>query len=372
VSILAGGTENLQVQAVDTDNQSLTLSASNLPSFVTFTDNQNGIGTLAIAPQASDAGTYSITITANDGELSGSGTITLTVTGTELLPSGTTWQLVGDNGDAQQDETLPADTLSGMGSAQVTFDLHGATFGTADDEASIVFVQNGQWFCANVIVNGAQNGYDGSQTLTIPLNQFHQFGTSTPLDTTQAVSNLHTRFWNSGAFTVDITSIVLLPQTTQSPPPPPPPFAVYDNTTGGLASNWGDWSWCADNNLADASSVYAGSYDLSWTVTCQWGGLSLHLPSGFDTTGYTSLTFALEASQSGQRVQVSFYDSDGNTGEPVQLDNYGGTPVAGQYTLYTIPLSDFQSTTTITGILIQDISGNDTEPPMYVGTIEFQ
>jgi hypothetical protein len=71
-------------------------------------------------------------------------------------------------------------------------------------------------------------------------------------------------------------------------------------------------------------------------------------------------------------VQVSLYDDAGNTGNPVQLDNYGGTPVAGQYTTYTIPISAFHSTGTVTGILIQDISGNDTEPPMYVDTMKFQ
>jgi hypothetical protein len=79
VSIIAGDTVGLQVQTVDADNQSLTLAASDLPSFVTFTDNHNGIGTLAIAPQEANEGTYSITVSASDGTLTGSGTISLTV-----------------------------------------------------------------------------------------------------------------------------------------------------------------------------------------------------------------------------------------------------------------------------------------------------
>lgn len=170
---------------------------------------------------------------------------------------------------------------------------------------------------------------------------------------------------------------VQMTSTSGSTPTPTPtptatpsgtqPYAVYDEA---LAPGWGDWSWCSNNNLADTTHPNTGSYNISWAVTCAYGGLALHLPSGFNTTGYTSLTFTLRASQPGQRVQISLYDSGGNTGSPVQLDSYGGTPVAGGYTVYTIPLSVFQSTTTITGILIQDITSNATEPPMYVDTIE--
>ena len=93
---------------------------------------------------------------------------------------------------------------------QVTFDLHGNSFGNGDDEASIVFVQNNDWRAANVIVNGGKNGMNGSQTITIPLSAFHKVGDSTTvLDPTQPVTNLHARFWNAGAFTVDITSIMV-------------------------------------------------------------------------------------------------------------------------------------------------------------------
>jgi hypothetical protein len=385
IDVVAGSTEDIQVQAVDADNQSLTMSASNVPGFASFSDNGNGIGIISVQPSTNDAGTYTINVTASDGALTGSGTITLTVpsttpSGTELLSS--SWALVGNNGATEQDEPIASDTVQGMQSVQVTFNLHGTSFGNGDDEASIVFVQDGDWRAANVIINGGQNGLDGSQSLTIPLSAFHKVGdSSTVLDPTQPVSNLHARFWNTSSFTVDITSILVEQTTTSATPTPTPtstptptpsgvqPFTVYDE---GLAANWGDWSWCSDNDLADTAHPNTGSYDISWTVTCAYGGLALHLPSGFDTTGYTSLTFALGASEPGQTVQISLYDSSGNTGIPVQLDSYGSTPAAEQYTTYTIPISAFQSTGTITGILIQDITGNSTEPPMYVDTIVFQ
>lgn len=130
--------------------------------------------------------------------------------GTEIL--GTIWTLIGNNGAAEKDKTLAANTLNGKTQAQITFNLHGATFGGGDDEASIVFVQNGDWRAANVTKFGAQNGLNGSQTVTIPLTSFHKVGNSAILlDPNQPVSNLHARFWKSSSFTVDITSVRLLP-----------------------------------------------------------------------------------------------------------------------------------------------------------------
>ncbi|HZE86742.1 MAG TPA: PA14 domain-containing protein [Methylomirabilota bacterium] len=129
--------------------------------------------------------------------------------GTEIL--GTTWTLTGNNGSAEADKGIASSALSGMNSVQITFNLHGTSFGSGDDEASVVFIQNNDWRAANVIVNGGQNGLNGSQTVTIPISSFHKVGdASVVLDPNQAVSNLHARFWNSGLFSVDITSVKLI------------------------------------------------------------------------------------------------------------------------------------------------------------------
>ncbi len=125
---------------------------------------------------------------------------------TELL--GTTWTLTGNNGSDEKFKGIPADSLVGKQFVKVTFDLHGSSFGGGDDEASIVFVQNGDWRAANLIVSGAQNGLNGLQTITIPISSFHKVGNgSIVLDPNQAVSNLHARFWHSSTFSVDITSV---------------------------------------------------------------------------------------------------------------------------------------------------------------------
>ncbi len=151
--------------------------------------------------------------------------------------------------------------------------------------------------------------------------------------------------------------------------PPPAPYTVFDE---GLAANWQDWSWCSSNNFTDTSHPNTGSKDISWTETCQWGGLSLDQPGGFAINAYSTLTFALQASQANDNIQVTCFDSAGNDSSFIHLANYGGNPVVGQYTTYTIPLAAFQTTTTITGIVIQDLTGDTSDPPMYVDSIKFQ
>jgi hypothetical protein len=85
--------------------------------------------------------------------------------------------------------------------------LHGARFGRGDDEASVIFIQGNEWYVINLTVYG-QNQFNGSQTVTVPLTDFHRVGNgSLRLDTTRPVSNLHARFWNSGSFTVEVGSV---------------------------------------------------------------------------------------------------------------------------------------------------------------------
>lgn len=59
--------QNVNVSATDGAGDAITLSASNLPAFATFTDNGNGTGVVHLAPTASHVGTHSgVTITATD------------------------------------------------------------------------------------------------------------------------------------------------------------------------------------------------------------------------------------------------------------------------------------------------------------------
>ncbi len=86
LSIDGGTTQAIQINALDNEQDSLTLTANNLPSFATFTDNLDGTGTLTLAPSSSTGGQFTINLTANDGELNGTSLIAVTVTPTADPP----------------------------------------------------------------------------------------------------------------------------------------------------------------------------------------------------------------------------------------------------------------------------------------------
>ena len=83
-TVLAGNSQTLSVSATDPDGPAsgITLSASGLPAFATFTNQGNGQGLFSFAPPVGTTGTYTITLTAVDAgtpQGSSSKTISLTV-----------------------------------------------------------------------------------------------------------------------------------------------------------------------------------------------------------------------------------------------------------------------------------------------------
>ena len=83
----------------------------------------------------------------------------------------------------------------------VLCNLHGLQ-ALGGDASAIIFDQNGWKYIS--LSNYGQNGKDGQQTVDIPLSAFTGLDLTKPLDGT-----VHTRFWYSSSFTVDITSIVV-------------------------------------------------------------------------------------------------------------------------------------------------------------------
>ncbi|MCK5781959.1 MAG: discoidin domain-containing protein [Flavobacteriales bacterium] len=71
---------NVNISASDVDGDILTISASNLPNFATFTDNGDGTAVVALAPQSGDASTYTSTISVSDGIEVVSETISIEIT----------------------------------------------------------------------------------------------------------------------------------------------------------------------------------------------------------------------------------------------------------------------------------------------------
>ncbi|MCP4129068.1 MAG: PKD domain-containing protein, partial [Gammaproteobacteria bacterium] len=86
VTIFEGETGTISISASDPDNDTLILTAANLPGFAQFADNANGTGTVSLAPGYNDAGAYIFSLTVTDGELSHTIDVNLGVSNTNRAP----------------------------------------------------------------------------------------------------------------------------------------------------------------------------------------------------------------------------------------------------------------------------------------------
>jgi len=124
----------------------------------------------------------------------------VTAADTELVSS--PWHLTGSNGDAQA-YGPSVGNIANKASLRITYDLHGTCFGGGTASA-LIFDQNGWKYVP--LSNYGQNCLNGSQTVTIPLSAWVSAG----LNLSQNVGTFHVRFWHGSAFTVDITSAILV------------------------------------------------------------------------------------------------------------------------------------------------------------------
>lgn len=86
------------VTATDADGDHVTLTASNVPSGATFTDNGNNTGTFTWTPNSTQSGTYTVTFNGDDGH-GGTGTAATVITVNDVTGGGTftaTAKLVGN------------------------------------------------------------------------------------------------------------------------------------------------------------------------------------------------------------------------------------------------------------------------------------
>jgi glucose/arabinose dehydrogenase len=126
-----------------------------------------------------------------------------------------------------------------------------------------------------------------------------------------------------------------------------------------LPTGWENWSWRSTENFGDTSQVFEGTASLKATYTGAWGGLYLHSGTPLDTTGHTSLSFAIAgAGASNQNLEVFLVDPAGNPLAVQSLASYVGTIQAGAWKQVTIPLTDLEATSKqISGFVLQDMSG---------------
>ena len=92
------GTASLiEVSASDANlSDTLTLSATDLPSFVTLQDNGDGTATLTVDGQVGDANIYRFTVTASDGSRDGSTEITLILKDPDVLTQTPKFEAISD------------------------------------------------------------------------------------------------------------------------------------------------------------------------------------------------------------------------------------------------------------------------------------
>ncbi|MBI1762947.1 MAG: HYR domain-containing protein [Acidobacteria bacterium] len=87
VTLNEGQTQTVNISATDGNNDPLTLTINNKPSFATFTPANNGTASLQLAPGFSDAGVYQISIVANDGDATDTKSFTVTVSDVNRAPT---------------------------------------------------------------------------------------------------------------------------------------------------------------------------------------------------------------------------------------------------------------------------------------------
>lgn len=155
-------------------------------------------------------------------------------TDTELLTA--PWTLSGNNGSAENYQTIDPNILAGKTMLSLTYNLHGFCL-LSGDASAVIFDQpfGGDWHYVSLSGYG-QNCLDGDQTVDIPLSDFYG------LDLTKPVGNFHARIWDSGIFTVDVKSAKVsgsLPTPTPTATPSASPTPIPSDSFTGQYWNLG-------------------------------------------------------------------------------------------------------------------------------------
>jgi hypothetical protein len=126
------------------------------------------------------------------------------------------------------------------------------------------------------------------------------------------------------------------------------PIIIYDDAITSAWNGWIGGGWGGTKDVNNTSPVKSGSKSIrisyvgDWGVPLQLGGANISL------AGYTSLKVSIYggAGSNGQNVNVGFNEADGKT----------VTIVEGQWTDFTIPLSQISSVGTVTHLYLKKYS----------------
>ncbi len=138
--------------------------------------------------------------------------------------------------------------------------------------------------------------------------------------------------------------------------------------TDDISSNWVNWSWGANINFQNPTPVQSGSKSI-WIALSPWGGIYFHSNTSVYVPQYSYLAFAIQGKAANEKFKVLIYGGDDKVAKELKLDQYGGDPAVGKYSVYKIPVADL-GTQMVNGIAIQDTTGTY-QSDFFVDSVEF-
>lgn len=131
---------------------------------------------------------------------------------------------------------------------------------------------------------------------------------------------------------------------------------AMDNVTlyrDALASNWANWSWETNLDLANSTPVQAGNASLAVTYNTAWAAVYLHTDELLSGNDFNRLRFWVHGgSGPAKQLQVLLYDGNQAPGPAAPV-----TARAGSWSQIELPLTNLGNPAQISGIAWQDGSG---------------
>ncbi len=344
-----GATASFQIQASDPDGDTLTYSATGLPSGLTI-HASTGLISGTIADDAGSATPFNVTVSVSDGSETATTSFTWSLTNGKL-----TVDNPGNQSNAEGDAVSVQIQASGGVGGVYTFSATGLPVGLDIDPASGLISgtvdssaaeTNGGIYPVSVMADDG-NGHTGSTSFTwtishtiqapevepIPL-QLNQVNDSISLQVLASDPDALTLTYNAsglpGGLTID-GSTGLISGTIAAGDDATSPYAVTVTVTNGTESASLGFSWTVTNgvvtvaNPGDQVSSESNSVSLAISASSSDGEIASYaatgLPAGLSidsTTGLISGTVDSGDSQGGigglYLVVVTASDSSGNSG----------------------------------------------------------
>jgi Glycoside hydrolase family 44 len=145
-----------------------------------------------------------------------------------------------------------------------------------------------------------------------------------------------------------------------------PSLVIYGDS---LASGWSDWSWSTQIDWQDTTNPHSGQYDIAFTYSSGYDGLSVHSDTPVDTTSYDQVQFWINGGTAGgQKIWLYAEDSGNSLGSPVDITPYvkANAIKAGTWSLVDVPLSVLGAVGTQIDRLNFFNNTAGTQPTMYL------